>query len=215
MSERREREGQWYWGGGGEVKEQARHPFPRGARGAGHGDLGAGLGPVYLATDAFVSMARAPSRRRAPPRCWSRRARAGARAGSSRGTPLCSAATSAVATHHGIFDLSYMRCIPNLTISAPRNEVELRHLMFTAQQPNMGPFVIRYPRGKGTVIDWKVPMKVLQIGKGEQLKEGADLAVLTIGAMAHSAQLAIEQLEKEKNKTYTLLAVLHQRLQLD
>ena len=105
------------------------------------------------------------------------------------------------ATHHGIFDLSYMRCIPNLTISAPRNEVELRHLMFTAQQPNMGPFVIRYPRGKGTVIDWEVPMKVLPIGKGEQLKEGSDLAILTIGAMAHSAQTAIEQLEKEKNIT--------------
>ncbi len=105
------------------------------------------------------------------------------------------------ATHHGIFDLSYMRCIPNLTISAPRNEVELRHLMFTAQQPNMGPFVIRYPRGKGTVIDWEVPMKVLPIGKGEQLKEGSDLAILTIGAMAHSAQTAIEQLEKDKNIT--------------
>ncbi|MBP7612859.1 MAG: 1-deoxy-D-xylulose-5-phosphate synthase, partial [Paludibacter sp.] len=105
------------------------------------------------------------------------------------------------ATHHGIFDLSYMRCIPNLTISAPRNEVELRHLMYTAQQPNMGPFVIRYPRGKGTVIDWEVPMKVLPIGKGEQLKEGSDLAILTIGAMAHSAQTAIELLEKEKNIT--------------
>ena len=105
------------------------------------------------------------------------------------------------ATHHGIFDLSYMRCIPNMTISAPRNEVELRHLMFTAQQPNMGPFVIRYPRGKGYTIDWKVPMKILPVGKGEQLKDGNDLAVLTIGAMAHSAQLAIEQVEKEKNTT--------------
>jgi 1-deoxy-D-xylulose-5-phosphate synthase len=103
------------------------------------------------------------------------------------------------ATHHGIFDLSYMRCIPNMTISAPRNEVELRHLMYTAQQPNMGPFVIRYPRGKGTVIDWKVPMKVLSVGKGEQLKEGDDMAVLTIGSMAHSAQQAIEKVEKEKN----------------
>jgi len=103
------------------------------------------------------------------------------------------------ATHHGIFDLSYMRCIPNMTISAPRNEVELRHLMYTAQQPNMGPFVIRYPRGKGTVIDWKVPMKVLPVGKGEQLKEGDDMAVLTIGSMAHSAQQAIEKVEKEKN----------------
>jgi len=71
--------------------------------------------------------------------------------------------------------------------------------MYTAQQPNMGPFVIRYPRGKGTVIDWKVPMKVLPVGKGEQLKEGDDMAVLTIGSMAHSAQQAIEKVEKEKN----------------
>ena len=101
------------------------------------------------------------------------------------------------ATHHGIFDLSYMRCIPNLTISAPRNEVELRHLMFTAQQPNMGPFVIRYPRGKGSIIDWKVPMKLLPIGKGECLKEGKDLAIITIGTMANSAKLAIEKIENE------------------
>ena len=62
------------------------------------------------------------------------------------------------ATHHGIFDLAYMRCIPHLTIAAPRNEIELRNLMFTAQQPNMGPFVIRYPRGKGTIVDWRQSM---------------------------------------------------------
>ena len=62
------------------------------------------------------------------------------------------------ATHHGLFDLAYMRCIPHLTIAAPRNEIELRNLMFTAQQPDMGPFVIRYPRGKGTVVDWHQPM---------------------------------------------------------
>jgi 1-deoxy-D-xylulose-5-phosphate synthase len=100
------------------------------------------------------------------------------------------------ATHHGIFDLAYMRCIPNITICAPRNEVELRHLMFTAQQQNMGPFVIRYPRGKGFIVDWKQPMKVLPIGKGECLKEGVDLAVITIGTLSHNAQLAIEQIEK-------------------
>ena len=102
------------------------------------------------------------------------------------------------ATHHGIFDLAYMRCIPHLTISAPRNEIELRNLMFTAQQPNMGPFVIRYPRGKGFIVDWKKPMKVLQIGKGECLKEGTDLAVLTIGSIANNAHKAIEQIETEQ-----------------
>jgi len=102
------------------------------------------------------------------------------------------------ATHHGIFDLAYMRCIPHLTISAPRNEIELRNLMFTAQQPDMGPFVIRYPRGKGFIVDWKLPMKVLPIGKGECLKEGNDLAVLTIGSVANNAQKAIEQLESEQ-----------------
>lgn len=102
------------------------------------------------------------------------------------------------ATHHGIFDLAYMRCIPNLTISAPRNEIELRNLMFTAQQPNMGPFVIRYPRGKGTIIDWKQPMKILEIAKGECIKEGRDIAVLTIGTMSNSAEKAIELIEKEQ-----------------
>lgn len=101
------------------------------------------------------------------------------------------------ATHHGLFDLAYMRCIPNMTIAAPRNEIELRNLMYTAQQPDMGPFVIRYPRGKGTIVDWRQPMKALEIAKGECLKEGEDLAVLTIGTMATNAQKAIEQMENE------------------
>jgi len=105
------------------------------------------------------------------------------------------------ATHHGLFDLAYMRCIPQLTISAPRNEIELRNLMFTGQQTDMGPFVIRYPRGKGTIINWREPMKALPIGKGECLKEGKDLAVITIGTMAKPAQKAIEQIEKEYQTT--------------
>jgi len=103
------------------------------------------------------------------------------------------------ATHHGLFDLAYMRCIPNLTISAPRNEIELRNLMFTGQQPDMGPFVIRYPRGKGSIIDWQQPMKALTIGEGECLKTGKDLAVITIGTMARPAQKAIDEIEKEYN----------------
>ncbi|MEI6556303.1 MAG: 1-deoxy-D-xylulose-5-phosphate synthase [Paludibacter sp.] len=103
------------------------------------------------------------------------------------------------ATHHGLFDLAYMRCIPNLTISAPRNETELRNLMYTAQLKENGPFVIRYPRGKGTIVDWKKPMTEMEIGKGECLKTGKDLAVITIGTMAISAAKAIEQVEKEQN----------------
>ena len=105
------------------------------------------------------------------------------------------------ATHHGLFDLAYMRCIPNLTISAPRNEIELRNLMFTGQLPDMGPFVIRYPRGKGSIVDWEQPMKALTIGEGECLKAGKDLAVITIGTMARPAQNAIEQIEKEYNSS--------------
>lgn len=101
------------------------------------------------------------------------------------------------ATHHGIFDLAYMRCIPNMTIAAPRNEVELRNLMFTAEQFKQGPIVIRYPRGKGYIVDWKKPMELLPVGKGECLKDGNDIAVLTIGTMANNAAKAIEKLEKD------------------
>lgn len=103
------------------------------------------------------------------------------------------------ATHHGIFDLAYMRCIPNITIAAPRNEIELRDLMYTAQEFKSGPFVIRYPRGKGYIVDWKQPMKKVKIGKGELLKAGKELAVITIGTMAYSAAQAIEAVEKEKS----------------
>lgn len=100
------------------------------------------------------------------------------------------------ATHHGIFDLAYMRCIPNITIAAPRNEIELRDLMYTAQEFKSGPFVIRYPRGKGYIVDWKQPMKKIKIGKGELLKAGKELAVITIGTMAYSAARAIEAVER-------------------
>ena len=100
-------------------------------------------------------------------------------------------------THHGVFDLAYMRCIPNVIIGAPRNEIELRNLMFTAQQPDMGPFVIRYPRGAGSIVDWRKPMQLLEVGKGECLKQGEDLAVLTIGTMAIKAEKAIEKVENE------------------
>lgn len=101
------------------------------------------------------------------------------------------------ATHHGVFDLAYMRCVPNITIAAPRNEHELRNLMFTVQLENYGPFVIRYPRGKGFLIDWKNEMQVTEIGKGECLKKGDRLAVATLGVMANPALEAIKKVEEE------------------
>jgi 1-deoxy-D-xylulose-5-phosphate synthase len=103
------------------------------------------------------------------------------------------------ATHHGLFDLAYLRCIPNLTVVAPRNEIELRNIMYTAQLEVMGPIVIRYPRGKGTIVDWKKPFEKVEIAKGERLKAGKELAVLTIGTMATPAAKAIELLEKKHN----------------
>lgn len=101
------------------------------------------------------------------------------------------------ATHHGVFDLAYMRCIPNLIVMAPRNEHELRNMMYTAQLRNHGPLVIRYPRGKGTLVDWRNEMQEVEIGKAVCLNEGSDMAVLTIGTMAKPAQDAIKQLEIE------------------
>lgn len=101
------------------------------------------------------------------------------------------------ATHHGVFDLAYMRCIPNIVIAAPRNEHELRNLMFTAQENNYGPFVIRYPRGKGFLLDWRNEMQSMEIGKGECLKQGDKIAVLTLGVMSHPALEAIKSVEDE------------------
>jgi 1-deoxy-D-xylulose-5-phosphate synthase len=106
------------------------------------------------------------------------------------------------ATHHGAFDLAYMRCIPNLTIAAPRDEHELRNLMYTAQLEDKGPFVIRYPRGKGFQVAWKNEMKELEIGKGVCLKDGLDIAVLTIGTMANPVMKAIQMVEKTSNLSF-------------
>jgi len=96
------------------------------------------------------------------------------------------------ATHHGVFDLSYLRCIPNLIIFAPRNEVELRNIMYTAQLGLEQPIAIRYPRGRGVTIDWKQPFSKIEIGKGKQLKTGNKLAVLSIGTMAKNVTEAID-----------------------
>ncbi|HIP31926.1 MAG TPA: 1-deoxy-D-xylulose-5-phosphate synthase [Crocinitomicaceae bacterium] len=99
------------------------------------------------------------------------------------------------ATHHGAYDLSYMRSIPNMTVSAPMNEAELRNLMFTAQHENMGPFSIRYPRGKGVMTEWKTALQKIKVGTGRKLTNGNDIAILTIGHPGNFAQKAIEELK--------------------
>ena len=98
------------------------------------------------------------------------------------------------ATHHGVFDIAYLRCIPNLIIVAPRDEIELRHIMYTAQQGLEHPIAIRYPRGRGKILDWKKDFESIPIGKGVQLKAGENTAVLSIGAMANNVQEAIKNL---------------------
>ncbi len=99
------------------------------------------------------------------------------------------------ATHHGVFDMAYLRCIPNLIIFAPRDETELRNIMYTAQLGLQNPIAIRYPRGYGVIPDWKLPFKKLEIGKGQILKEGKDIAVLTVGYIAQNAKEAISEIE--------------------
>lgn len=100
-------------------------------------------------------------------------------------------------THHGAYDLAYMRCIPNIVVSAPMNESELRNLMYTAQLPREGAFCIRYPRGQGVLPDWKTPMEAIEVGTGRVIQEGEDVAILTIGHIGNYAVEACQQLEKE------------------
>ena len=95
------------------------------------------------------------------------------------------------ATHHGVFDLAYLRCIPNLIIFAPRNEIELRNILYTAQLRLKNPIAIRYPRGKGKIIDWQKPFEKIEIGKGICLKEGGEIAVLSVGTIADTVSEAI------------------------
>jgi len=101
------------------------------------------------------------------------------------------------ATHHGVYDLAYMRCIPNLIISAPMDEIELRNLMFTAQLENKGPFSIRYPRGRGVIPDWKKPFEEIQIGKGRIIRKGSDIAILSIGHIGNIVTEAAKILDKQ------------------
>ena len=101
------------------------------------------------------------------------------------------------ATHHGAFDLAALRPIPNLTISSPMNEHELRNLMYTAQLPYKGPFVIRYPRGRGVLTDWRCPFEELPIGKGRKLSDGQDVAVLSIGPIGNVVQKVVREFIEE------------------
>ncbi len=101
------------------------------------------------------------------------------------------------ATHHGMFDIAYMRIIPNLTVAVPMDEHELRKMMYTAQLPDMGPFVIRYPRGRGMITDWKCKLEAIPVGKGRLLKEGKDLAVISLGPIGYRTAKAIERVEQE------------------
>ena len=100
-------------------------------------------------------------------------------------------------THHGAFDLAYLRPIPNLTISSPYDECELRRLMFTAVQPDMGAFVIRYPRGKGSLVDWRCPLEAVEVGKGRLLREGNDVAFLTLGPLGKVMESVVDEAEKQ------------------
>ena len=100
-------------------------------------------------------------------------------------------------THHGAYDLAYMRCVPNMIVSAPMNEEELRNLMYTAQLPDMGPFSIRYPRGNGVMSDWRQPLKAIEIGKGRKICSGEEVAILSIGHIGNEAAIACSELNIE------------------
>ena len=99
------------------------------------------------------------------------------------------------ATHHGAFDMAFLRPIPNLTISSPMDEHELRRLMYTAQLPGKGSFVIRYPRGKGVLTDWECPLTEIKVGTGRRLHDGWDVAVLSIGPIGNDVEKAINIIE--------------------
>ena len=104
------------------------------------------------------------------------------------------------ATHHGAFDLAALRPIPNLTISSPMDEHELRRLMYTAQLPDKGPFVIRYPRGGGVLVDWRCPLEEIKVGTGRKLHDGSDVAVLSIGPIGNNVAEAIDSLSGQASE---------------
>uniref|UniRef100_UPI00404950B9 1-deoxy-D-xylulose-5-phosphate synthase n=1 Tax=Flavobacterium sp. TaxID=239 RepID=UPI00404950B9 len=103
------------------------------------------------------------------------------------------------ATHHGVFDISYMNCIPNMLICAPKDAIELRNIMYTASLGLEYPIAIRYPRGRGEIINWKKPFEKIEIGKAKCLKKGTEIAVLSTGTIATNVRIAIEQLGNDEN----------------
>ncbi|MBQ2588366.1 MAG: 1-deoxy-D-xylulose-5-phosphate synthase, partial [Prevotella sp.] len=113
------------------------------------------------------------------------------------------------ATHHGAFDLAALRPIPNLTISSPMNEHELRKLMYTAQLPDKGTFVIRYPRGRGELVDWECPFEEVPIGTGRKIQDGSDVAVLSIGPIGNNVTKAINIIQENKNGSYAPISIAH------
>jgi 1-deoxy-D-xylulose-5-phosphate synthase len=101
-------------------------------------------------------------------------------------------------THHGAYDIPYMRCVPNMIVSAPMNESELRNLMYTAQLDSTNhPFVIRYPRGEGVMPEWKTAIQEISIGKGRKIKDGDDIAILSFGHPGNFATAAIRELKTD------------------
>lgn len=108
------------------------------------------------------------------------------------------------ATHHGAFDITYLRCLPNIVVAAPMNEKELRNLMYTAQHNPKQPFAIRYPRGKGVMVEWQTPFTKLEVGKGQLLTEGNDIAILSIGTVGNTVQEAIKQVKDKSIAHYDM-----------
>lgn len=101
------------------------------------------------------------------------------------------------ATHHGAFDMAALRLVPNITLASPMNEHELRRLMYTAQLPDKGTFVIRYPRGRGVLADWHCPLEEVKVGTGRKLRDGDDIAVLSVGPVGNNAVKAVEMIEND------------------
>ena len=116
------------------------------------------------------------------------------------------------ATHHGAFDLAALRPIPNLTIASPMDEHELRKLMYTAQLPGKGTFVIRYPRGKGVLVDWRCPLEEVEVGTGRKIRDGKDVAILSIGPVGNTVEAALDEMENVAHYDMRFLKPLDENL---